>query len=72
MHDGFAADVEAGVDQDRAAGAFFEGFEDGVEARGAVAADGLHAGGVVHVRDRGQFAALRFEFGQTGELFFFR
>ena len=33
VNNGFTANIEAGVDQNRASGALFEGFQDGVKTR---------------------------------------
>ena len=65
--DRLAADVEAGVDDQRAAGLGVERFEQLVEAAVPRGIDGLHAGGVVDVRDRRDGRADGFDFRDPGE-----
>jgi hypothetical protein len=59
--DGFAADVEGGIDEDGAAGGGFEAFEEGVEAGVLGMGDGLDAGGEVDVGDGGDGGSGLFE-----------
>ena len=51
-HDGLAAHVETGIDEDRASGAFPERTKQGMVEWVSLAMHGLNARRVVYVRDR--------------------
>jgi hypothetical protein len=57
-HDGLAAHVEGGVDDEAVAGALLEGGDHLVVLRVVGSVDGLHTRGVVHVGDGGHVTAL--------------